>query len=97
MEAHPEAGREAGASQRQDRGLLTEDGVALALRRANKRVGERIIPTDTIIAELFTAVGLTHIESIRHKLKTNNSNSQVPWQERVIQQEALMVFQRETR
>ena len=31
-------------------------------------------------------------ESFQHKLKTNNSNSQVPWQSRIIDQEFIMVF-----
>ena len=30
-------------------------------------------------------------DAIRHQLKTNDSNSQVPWQERVIQEEGLIL------
>lgn len=50
----------------------------------NKQLGQRIIPMDRIISELFQSVGLVETGTISHKLKTNNSNSQVPWQERVI-------------
>lgn len=64
----------------------------LAFVIGNKRLGDRIIPTHDIIVELFEARGLRHDRSIRHKLKTNNSNSQVPWQERIIQDEFVMLF-----
>lgn len=60
----------------------------------NKRLGQRIIPMDRIISELFQSVGLVETGTISHKLKTNNSNSQVPWQERVIQEEHIMFFER---
>ncbi len=35
--------------------------------------------------------GLQPGVAIRHQLKTNDSNSQVPWQERVIQEEGLIL------
>lgn len=60
----------------------------------NKRLGQRIIPMDRIVSELFQSVGLVETGTISHKLKTNNSNSQVPWQERVIQEEHIMFFER---
>jgi hypothetical protein len=60
----------------------------------NKRLGQRIIPMDRIVSELFQSVGLVETGAISHKLKTNNSNSQVPWQERVIQEEHIMFFER---
>jgi transcriptional regulator with XRE-family HTH domain len=60
----------------------------------NKRLGERVIPTDTIVSEVFAASGLRLDKVVRHKLKTNNSNSEVPWQERVIQEEAVLIFRR---
>jgi hypothetical protein len=41
----------------------------------NKRLGDDLIPTDTIVTELFASCGLAFVEAIRHKLKTNNSNS----------------------
>jgi len=58
----------------------------------NKRLGEDVIPMDTIVTELFRSCGLKFVEAIRHKLKTNNSNSQVPWQERIIQEESILFF-----
>ncbi|MBS0195450.1 MAG: helix-turn-helix domain-containing protein [Planctomycetes bacterium] len=61
----------------------------------NKRVGTDVIPTDAIVAELFEALGFTLERSIQHKLKCNNSNAQVPWQERVIQDEFVMLFRRD--
>lgn len=61
----------------------------------NKKIGEEIIPTDTIINEIFGYFGFRTDGSIAHKLKTNNSNSQVPWQERVIENEFIMLFTKE--
>lgn len=60
----------------------------------NKRLGTEIIPTDSIVREIFEDSGLEFERSIEHKLKTNNSNSEVPWQERVIQEEAVLLFRR---
>jgi len=60
----------------------------------NKKIGDALIPTDTIIREIFEACGFTCEQSIAHKLKTNNSNSQVPWQERIIENEFVMIFER---
>jgi DNA-binding XRE family transcriptional regulator len=58
----------------------------------NKRLGERIIPANQIVAELFAAHGFEQREALEHKLKTNNSNSQVPWQERIIQNEYVLIL-----
>ena len=58
----------------------------------NKRLGDHIIPAHTILAELFAAHGFHLHSSLEHKLKTNNSNSQVPWQERIIQNEYVLVM-----
>ena len=58
----------------------------------NKKLGDKIIPTDTIINEIFVSFGFMPEGSIAHKLKTNNSNSQVPWQERVIENEFIMLY-----
>lgn len=60
----------------------------------NKKIGDALIPTDTIIREIFEASGFVFEQSIAHKLKTNNSNSQVPWQERIIENEFVMIFER---
>jgi hypothetical protein len=60
----------------------------------NKRLGDDVVPMDIIVTELFDACDLQATGVIKHKLKTNNSNSQVPWQERVIQEEAILLFQR---
>ena len=62
----------------------------------NKRLGNEIIPMQDIVAELFATCGLQLTDTIRHKLKTNNSNSQVPWQERTIQDEGIMLFRKIT-
>lgn len=61
----------------------------------NKKLGDEIIPTDAIINEIFEFFGFTSNASIAHKLKTNNSNSQVPWQERIIENEFIMLFTKE--
>ena len=45
----------------------------------NKKLGDAVIPTDKIIIELFKNKGLQFDKCIAHKLKCNNSNSQVPW------------------
>lgn len=74
-----------------------KDGGKIAFIIGNKRLGDRVIPTDEIIRESFASCGLQIYESINHKLKTNNSNSQVPWQERIIQEEAILLFERVAR
>jgi len=68
-------------------------GGKLAFVIGNKRIGEYIIPTDKIMIELFVSNGFIFTDSINHKLKTNNSNSQVPWQERIIQDEYVLIFE----
>lgn len=75
---------------------VKDDGM-VAFIIGNKRLGDDVIPTDTIVGELFASCGFRFCEAIRHKLKTNNSNSQVPWQERIIQEEAILIFQRSKR
>lgn len=60
----------------------------------NKKIGDSIIPTDRIIEEIFNSFGFELKESIAHKLKTNNSNSQVPWQDRIIENEYVLLFQK---
>jgi hypothetical protein len=74
-----------------------KNGGRVAFIVGNKRLGDSVIPTDQIIQESFEASGLRLYDSIRHKLKTNNSNSQVPWQERIIQEEAILLFERVAR
>lgn len=69
-------------------------GGRLAFVIGNKSLGGRIVPTDQIMRELFEAGGLRVDDVVSHKLKTNNSNSEVPWQERVIQQEHVLVCTR---
>lgn len=61
----------------------------------NKKIGDDVIPTDVIIAEIFKAFGLKLDQVISHKLKFNNSNSEVPWQEKIIQNEFIMLFTKE--
>jgi transcriptional regulator with XRE-family HTH domain len=71
-----------------------KDGGRIAWIVGNKRLGDSVIPTDKIIEESFRSSGLGLYDVTKHKLKTNNSNSQVPWQERIIQEEAIMLFER---
>ncbi len=61
----------------------------------NKKIDDYIIPTDKIITEIFESKGFKYIDSIAHKLKTNNSNSKVPWQERIIENEFVIFFEKE--
>jgi site-specific DNA-methyltransferase (cytosine-N4-specific) len=74
-----------------------KDGGQVAFIVGNKRLGDDVIPMDTIITELFAKCGLEFLQGIQHKLKTNNSNSQVPWQERIIQEESILLFKRAPR
>ena len=60
----------------------------------NKRIDEYIIPTDKIITEIFEANGFHYVNSIAHKLKTNNSNSKVPWQDRIIENEFVIFYEK---
>jgi len=61
----------------------------------NKRLGNEIIPADKIITEIYHSLGLTLVDSIRHKLKTNNSNSSVPWQDRIIDEEYVLIMKKQ--
>ena len=69
-------------------------GGQVAFVIGNKRLGSEVIPMETIVTELFATCGLQLVDTIRHKLKTNNSNSQVPWQERTIQEEYIILFRK---
>lgn len=60
----------------------------------NKRIDQQLIPTDKIISEIFSAKNFKLDQTLSHKLKTNNSNSKVPWQDRVIDQEFIMIFKK---
>jgi hypothetical protein len=75
---------------------LKDDG-HVAFIVGNKRLGDDVIPTTSIVKELFESCDMTFVDETRHKLKTNNSNSQVPWQEKVIQEESLLIFRRHRR
>jgi len=61
----------------------------------NKKIGDHLVPTDDIVTELFAVHGMTLYERITHKLKCNNTNSQVPWQEKVIQDEHILLFRKD--
>lgn len=63
----------------------------LAFVIGNKSLRGEIIPTDEIMLEIFAAHGLSFERAIRHKLKTNNSNSSVPWQDRTIAEENILM------
>ncbi len=69
-------------------------GGRVAFVMGNKKIGDHVIPTDRIVAEIFESCGLQLDRVLRHKLKCNNSNSEVPWQERIIQDEHVMIFTR---
>lgn len=60
----------------------------------NKKIGDKIIPTDKIVTELFEANGFIYKGRIAHKLKTNNSNSKVPWQDRIIENEFVIFYEK---
>lgn len=60
----------------------------------NKKLCNSIIPTDKIINEIFSSFGFELEDSIAHKLKTNNSNSKVPWQDRIIENEFVLIFRK---
>ena len=60
----------------------------------NKLIDQKMIPTDVIVTELFARHGFDLARSIKHKLKCNNSNSEVPWQERTIQDEFVLIFRK---
>ena len=72
---------------------LRPDG-QVAFVIGNKRLGNDVIPMGNIVTELFEACNLELVDTIGHKLKTNNSNSQVPWQERIIQEEYIILFRK---
>lgn len=71
-----------------------KNGGRIAFVVGNKRVEDRVIPTDLIISEIFASQNLKLQRVLGHKLKTNNSNSKVPWQDRIIDQEFVMIFQK---
>ena len=73
---------------------LKRDG-RIAFVIGNKKLGDHLIPTDRIITEVFRANNLISTGSIAHKLKTNNSNSKVPWQDRIIENEFVLFFRKE--
>lgn len=70
-------------------------GGRVAFVIGNKRLGDAVVPANEILRELFGLQGFCHDQTIQHKLKCNNSNSQVPWQERTIQEEYVMLFTKE--
>lgn len=78
--------------ERMSRWLKPNGRIAFVI--GNKRLGNQVIPMANIVTELFDTCGLQLVESIRHKLKTNNSNSQVPWQEKIIQEEYIILFRK---
>lgn len=73
---------------------LKDDG-KIAFVIGNKKLGDYLIPTDTIITEIFESCGLKYQGAIAHKLKTNNSNSKVPWQDRIIENEFVIFYSKE--
>lgn len=60
----------------------------------NKKIDDYIIPTDKIMTEIFEHNGFKYIDCIAHKLKTNNSNSKVPWQDRIIENEFVIFYEK---
>lgn len=74
--------------------IWIKDNGNVAFIIGNKKIGDSVIPTDRIIIEIFCYFGFELRDSIQHKLKTNNSNSQVPWQDRIIENEYTLLFQK---
>ncbi|MDE2724755.1 MAG: hypothetical protein OXI59_15395, partial [Gemmatimonadota bacterium] len=75
------------------RNMIRKNG-KIAFVVGNKKIGDYVIPTAEIISEIFESFGLELYDTIGHKLKCNNSNSEVPWQERIIQDEFVLLFTR---
>ena len=75
------------------RNMIRKNG-KIAFVVGNKKIGDYVIPTAKIISEIFESFGLELYDTIGHKLKCNNSNSEVPWQERIIQDEFVLLFTR---
>lgn len=69
-------------------------GGKVAFVIGNKKIGDSIIPTNKIITEIFEANGFDYLSEIAHKLKTNNSNSKVPWQDRIIENEFVIFYEK---
>jgi tRNA G10 N-methylase Trm11/transcriptional regulator with XRE-family HTH domain len=76
--------------------IWLKEGGRVVFIIGNKKIGDSIIPTDIIIGEIFNYFDFALEDSIQHKLKTNNSNSQVPWQERIIENEYILLFRKGT-
>jgi transcriptional regulator with XRE-family HTH domain len=70
-------------------------GGSVAFVIGNKKLKDQVIPTAEIVRDLFAEAGLELRGSMSHKLKTNNSNSVVPWQERIISDEFVLLFGKE--
>ena len=75
--------------------IWLKNGGKIAFVIGNKKLGDYIIPTDSIITEIFESCGLRYNGTIAHKLKTNNSNSKVPWQDRIIENEFVIFYSKE--
>lgn len=69
-------------------------GGKVAFVIGNKKIDDYIIPTDKIITEIFESNGFRYLNVIAHKLKTNNSNSKVPWQDRIIENEFVIFYEK---
>ena len=69
-------------------------GGKVAFVVGNKLIETAMIPTERIVADLFAHHNFRLCQSIKHKLKCNNSNSEVPWQERTIQDEYVLILQK---
>lgn len=69
-------------------------GGKVAFVIGNKKIDDYIIPTDKIMTEIFESNGFKYINVIAHKLKTNNSNSKVPWQDRIIENEFVIFYEK---
>lgn len=74
--------------------LWLRSGGKVAFVIGNKKIGDHLIPTDKIITEIFQSNGFLYVDEIAHKLKTNNSNSQVPWQEKIIENEYIIFYEK---
>ena len=75
--------------------LWLKPGGNIAFVIGNKKLGDFLIPTDKIVTEIFDSYGMKCNGCIAHKLETNNSNSKVPWQDRIIENEFVIFYKKE--
>ena len=71
---------------------VLQNGRGGVIMIGNKKLLNRVIPSDVILAELLTANGFRVEPLIQQKLVCNNTNAQTPWSERAISEEHVVAF-----